>query len=206
MFRRILDQYTKGNQGLVHAMRVYVLIKSAILMPTAKTDEVTVVQIESEGYNKQKVIVPICAMKGGSDFQQYVDLLVPCPAKLKLLQGEGPINLVGSHCVDFYGYRDVGAGDSEDEEDDATDNDAEMETEDAVKEKGDEKAGKKKTPIKENKDKGDEKAGKKKTPIKENKDKVDEKAGKKKTPAKEDSGSKKRKGSSEQTKSAEKKK
>jgi len=23
MFRRILDQYTKGNQGLVHAMRVY---------------------------------------------------------------------------------------------------------------------------------------------------------------------------------------
>ena len=83
------------------------LIKSAILMPTAKTDEVTVVQIESEGYNKQKVIVPICAMKGGSDFQQYVDLLVPCPAKLKLLQGEGPINLIGSHCVDFYGYRSV---------------------------------------------------------------------------------------------------
>merc|ERR1712183_992123 len=116
------------------------------------------------------------------------DLLVPCPAKLKLLQGEGPINLIGSHCVDFYGYRDVGAGDSEDEEDDATDNDAEMETEDAVKEKG------------------DEKAGKKKTPIKENKDKVEEKAEEKKTPAKEDSGSKKRKASSEQTKSAEKKK
>ena len=31
------------------------LIKSAILMPSAKKDEVTVVQIESEGYNKQKV-------------------------------------------------------------------------------------------------------------------------------------------------------
>jgi len=81
------------------------LIKSAILMPTAKTDEVTIVQIESEGYNKKKVIVPICAMKGGSDFTQYVDLLVPSHAKLTLLQGEGPINLVGSHCVDFYGYR-----------------------------------------------------------------------------------------------------
>merc|ERR1712096_523920 len=115
------------------------------------TDEVTVVQIESEGYNKQKVIVPICAMKGGSDFQQYVDLLVPCPAKLKLLQGEGPINLIGSHYVDFYGYRDVGAGDSEDEEDDATDN----------------KAEKKKTPINENKDKAEEKAEEKKTPAKE---------------------------------------
>ena len=31
------------------------LIKSAILMPGAKEGEVTVVQIESEGYNKQKV-------------------------------------------------------------------------------------------------------------------------------------------------------
>ena len=31
------------------------LIKTAILMPTAKKDEVTVVQIESEGYNKQTV-------------------------------------------------------------------------------------------------------------------------------------------------------
>ena len=32
------------------------LIKSAILMPTAKKDEVNIVQIESEGYNKEKVL------------------------------------------------------------------------------------------------------------------------------------------------------
>ena len=31
------------------------LIKSAILMPTAKKDDIIVVQIESEGYNKEKV-------------------------------------------------------------------------------------------------------------------------------------------------------
>ena len=31
------------------------LIKTAVLMPSAKKDEVTVVQIESEGYNKQTV-------------------------------------------------------------------------------------------------------------------------------------------------------
>ena len=31
------------------------LIKTAILMPSAKKDEVTVVQIESEGFNKQTV-------------------------------------------------------------------------------------------------------------------------------------------------------
>jgi len=115
------------------------LIKSAILMPSAKTDEVTIVQIESEGYNKQKVVVPICAMKGGSDLQQYVDLLVPSKAKFTLLQGEGPINLLGSHCVDFFGYRDMDA-DSEGEETGEED-DVEMEE---GKEKGD-----KKTPTKQ---------------------------------------------------------
>ena len=33
------------------------LIKSAILMPTAKKDEVTVIEIESEGYKNQKVMI-----------------------------------------------------------------------------------------------------------------------------------------------------
>merc|ERR1712025_593909 len=116
------------------------LIKSAILMPSAKADEVTIVQIESEGYNKQKVVVPICAMKGGSDLQQYVDLLVPSNAKITLLQGEGPINLLGSHCVDFFGYKDVEADDSEEEEDENAGEDADMEED---TEKGD-----KKTPTK----------------------------------------------------------
>merc|ERR1712025_889732 len=54
----------------------------AVLMPSAKADEVTIVQIESEGYNKQKVVVPICAMKGGSDLQQYVDLLIPSDIRM----------------------------------------------------------------------------------------------------------------------------
>ena len=40
---------------------------------------------------------PIVAMKGGVDSQRYIDLLVPCPAKITLLNGEGPILLVGSH-------------------------------------------------------------------------------------------------------------
>ena len=35
--------------------RCRLLIKSAILLPTAKQDEVNIVQIESEGYNKEKV-------------------------------------------------------------------------------------------------------------------------------------------------------
>ena len=71
----------------------------------AKKDDVCIIQVESEGYNKSKVITPIIAMKGGSDYQQYVDILVPHKATFKLIQGEGPIHLVGSHCVNFYGYR-----------------------------------------------------------------------------------------------------
>merc|ERR1711874_129710 len=77
-----------------------------VLMPSAVKDQVTVVQIESEGYNKQTVTVPICAMKGGVDLQKYIDLLVPGNAKIKIIHGEGPINLIGSHCVDYFGFKD----------------------------------------------------------------------------------------------------
>merc|ERR1712183_363059 len=170
------------------------LIKSAILMPTAKKDEVTVIRIESEGYNKQKVIVPFCAMKGGSDHQKYVDLLVPSAAKLKIIHGEGPIHLVGSHCVDYFGFKDEDDEDDSDEEEEGDTENEGMETEE-VTEKGDKKAsptkdGKKATPSKEG-------SGKKASPAKE----ASEKAEEKKTPAKEDS--KKRKASSD-AKSAEK--
>merc|ERR1712071_742112 len=58
---------------------------------------------------------PIVAMRAGRDRQMYLDLLLPNPAKLTLVQGEGPIHLVGSHCVDFSNYRDTGAGEDEDE-------------------------------------------------------------------------------------------
>jgi len=92
------------------------LIKTAILMPQTEKDVVNVVQIECEGYNNKKVIVPVVAMKGQVDLQRYVDLLVPCPAKIKLLSGEGPIYLSGSHCVDYYGYRGEQGEDEESEE------------------------------------------------------------------------------------------
>jgi len=94
------------------------LIKTAILMPQSEKDVVNVVQIECEGYNSKKVIVPVVAMKGQVDLQRYVDLLVPCPAKIRLLSGEGPIHLSGSHCVDYYGYRDMGEDEESEEEED----------------------------------------------------------------------------------------
>merc|ERR1711934_1240186 len=101
------------------------LIKSAILMPAAKKDDINIVQIESEGYNQEKVKVPVLAMRGGTDLQTYVDILVLSKAKLTLIQGEGPVHLIGSHCIDFFG--------SVDEEADTEDEDDEME----VKRKGD---------------------------------------------------------------------
>merc|ERR1712071_707987 len=96
------------------------------------------VQIETDGYNKHKVVVPIVAMKAGTDFQTYVDLLVPCPAKISLLQGEGPIHLVGSHCVEEL---DLGEADGEEEEEaeDVDEKEAEELVEDAAKQ----------TPVKE---------------------------------------------------------
>jgi len=156
------------------------LIKTAILMPTAKKDEVTVVEIESEGYNKQKLTVPICAMKGGSDLQKYVDLLIPGPSKIKIIHGEGPVHLVGSHCVEFFGFKEDEDSDDDEEEGD-TEN--EMETEEEETAKGNKSGDKKTTP---------EKAEKKSTPSKEEK---------KVTPNKDE---KKRKNSSD-PKSAEKK-
>ena len=51
-------------------------------------------------------------MKGGVDLQKYVDLLVPGPSKMKIIHGEGPIHLIGSHCVDYMGLQEE---ESEDE-------------------------------------------------------------------------------------------
>jgi len=174
------------------------LLKNAVLMPDAKKDDVCIIQVESEGYNMTKVITPIIAMKGGTDYQQYVDILVPNKATFKLIQGEGPIHLVGSHCVNFYGYRDVGGDLTDGEGDESMDEDTEEKKTEEKKSSGKKespsKAGDKKSPTKEAE-------GKKASPEKE-------KAEKKDSPVKtrETSGGKKRKASEEKTSSAEKKK
>merc|ERR1719234_525437 len=86
-------------------------------MPTAKKDDINIVEIESEGYNQEKVKVPILAMRGGTNLQTYVDILVPSNAKLTLIKGEGPVHLIGSHCIDFFASMDGEADDEEDEDD-----------------------------------------------------------------------------------------
>merc|ERR1712192_150672 len=51
---------------------------------------------------KEKVKVPVLAMRGGTDLQTYVDILVPSNAKLTLVKGEGPVHMIGSHCINFF--------------------------------------------------------------------------------------------------------
>merc|ERR1712098_906656 len=143
------------------------LIKTAVLMPEAKKDEVTVVQIESEGYNKKQVTMPIVAMKGGSDMQKYVDLLVPAfPATIKIIEGSGPLHLVGSHCVDYYSGKD----DEEASDDETADEEMEQEESDLDASKGDKKGSpdKKASPAKaEEKKASPAKAEEKASPVKE---------------------------------------
>merc|ERR1711922_59797 len=91
------------------------LIKTAILHPDSAKDEVTMLEIETSGYKKEKVKAPFLAMKSGLQLQQYVDILLPDTATIKITAGKGPITLVGSHCVDYYDYRNYG-GDEDDEE------------------------------------------------------------------------------------------
>jgi len=79
---------------------VMLLIKNTIGKPSANNDEVSVVQIEEDGFNKAKVVT-VCHLKGVVDMQYR--LLVRGQAKITLLQGEGPINIVGRNCVDFFG-------------------------------------------------------------------------------------------------------
>jgi len=140
------------------------LIKTAILHPEAAKDEVTMLQIETKGYKNAKLQTPFVAMKSGTNLQQYVDVLVPDMAKIKVVAGSGPITLLGSHCVDFYDYRNYGGDETEEDaessEDDEMDEeeqetavkeDKESDKEPAVKETAKETEGdkKKKTPKKD---------------------------------------------------------
>ena len=80
-------------------------VKTAILKPDAKEDEVTIVEMETEGYNRQQVVAPICAMTSGKDVLHNLDIVVHSKAKFLLPQGAGPVSLAGKHYVDTFGYK-----------------------------------------------------------------------------------------------------
>ena len=65
------------------------LIKTAVLMPFSKKDEVTIVQIEGRGYNKSNVVVRICAMKGGVGCSAVLGPVGSLPLQVELAPGRG---------------------------------------------------------------------------------------------------------------------
>merc|ERR1711875_106012 len=108
------------------------LIKTAILHPDSAKDEVTMLEIETNGYKKEKVKAPFLAMKSGLQLQQYVDILLPDTATIKITAGKGPITLVGSHCVDYYDYRNYGADEEDDDEECSEDDEMDEEEQEAT--------------------------------------------------------------------------
>eukprot|EP00088_Acartia_fossae_P044025 TRINITY_DN4665_c0_g1_i1.p1 TRINITY_DN4665_c0_g1~~TRINITY_DN4665_c0_g1_i1.p1 ORF type:complete len:258 (-),score=114.26 TRINITY_DN4665_c0_g1_i1:100-873(-) len=185
------------------------LVKTALLHPEAKSDEVTILQIETKGYKDEKVKTPFVMMKGGGKVQQYLDLLVPDSASIKIVGGTGPITLVGSHCVDFYDYRNFGGDDTleEDEDDGAEsseDDEMDMEEQETVNMKEDKE---------EDKAKKSEKSGEegKKTPKKQTpkKDTPKKDSAKKETPKKsekESEGKSPKEGAAKKTPESKKRK
>jgi len=175
------------------------LIKSAILHPDAKKDEVTMIQVETTGYKNEKVVTPFLAMQKEHGLQQYVNLLLPDAAKIKIISGDGPVTLVGSHCVDFYDYRNYGTElddeeEAESSEDDEVDEEME-EQETAAEVKEDKSEDKTKAKTKASKmdveAEAEPKEKKKKTPKKGSQSEEDKssEAADKKTPKKsEDEG------------------
>ena len=60
------DSAEKEKEGYKEKPSHRLLIKNAVLMPSAKKDQVTVVQIESEGHNKQTVSTEFLLLRIGT--------------------------------------------------------------------------------------------------------------------------------------------
>ena len=74
-----------------------------------------------------KIKIPIVVMKSGQDMR-YLDVLIPCTAKLSLVQGKGPVHLLGSHCIENLYDEAI-----EDEENDVTNGDEAVDDNSEVK-------------------------------------------------------------------------
>ncbi|XP_054258890.1 nucleoplasmin-like protein ANO39 [Macrosteles quadrilineatus] len=98
-----------------HALRGEhtLVVKQAVLGPKCTDGEVNVVQAEAMGY-KSDIKFPIAVLKGGSQSQAVLDLLFPDPpVTFKLIQGNGPVHLLGNHSV---GSGEMVGEDDEDDE------------------------------------------------------------------------------------------
>ena len=111
------------------------MIKEAILSHEAVDGEVAVIEAEAVGYELSNIKTLISVLVQGKDRQHSLGLVFhDPPVKLRLVQGSGPVHLVGVHHVDeslkingfelatnfiylFVGWRCSDEDDSSDEED-----------------------------------------------------------------------------------------
>ncbi|KAK7084776.1 Nucleoplasmin/nucleophosmin domain [Halocaridina rubra] len=98
-------------------------VRQAVLGAEAK-DEVHVIEIETLGYQREKIKMPVCVIKpGGPNVVSMEVLLEDQKATFHLTKGSGPVYLNGSHqtetavLTDDYADESIGEEEGEEEED-----------------------------------------------------------------------------------------
>uniref|UniRef100_A0A1B6DQV2 Nucleoplasmin core domain-containing protein n=1 Tax=Clastoptera arizonana TaxID=38151 RepID=A0A1B6DQV2_9HEMI len=109
------DAHTNNDDS--HAVRgEHTLVVKQVLLGQAAINspgEVNVIQVEAMGF-KSDIQVPIAVLKSGQQNSAFMDLLFPDPpVTFKLVEGNGPVYILGNHSV---GRELVGEDDDEDEE------------------------------------------------------------------------------------------
>lgn len=108
------------------------LIKQILLGPEAVDGELNVVQVEASSV-RDKVTIPIAVLKADRNPQVSVDLEFPdSPVVFTLVQGSGPVYLLGQHLEQLQDEVDLHEEDIEEEEEDEPDSDDEKIGEEAA--------------------------------------------------------------------------
>ncbi|OWR52068.1 nucleoplasmin-like protein isoform X1 [Danaus plexippus] len=75
------------------------LIRQALLGPDAKPDELNVVQVETMCL-QESIKIPVAILKVGETRQARLDIEFPdAPVTFTLIQGSGPVHLIGQHLL-----------------------------------------------------------------------------------------------------------
>ncbi|CAH4037010.1 nucleoplasmin-like protein isoform X2 [Pieris rapae] len=75
------------------------LIRTALLGPDAKPDELNVVQVETMCL-QDSIKIPVAILKVGETRQARLDIEFPdAPVTFTLTQGSGPVHLIGQHLL-----------------------------------------------------------------------------------------------------------
>lgn len=90
---------SSDNLTVKFSHTILLICSQAVLGPKSANGEVNVIQAEAMGY-KSDIKFPITVLTGGQTQQVVLDLLFPDPpVTFKLIQGNGPVHLLGNHSV-----------------------------------------------------------------------------------------------------------